>query len=173
MAKVPPRPSSEVIRSISEKAARVREAATAVTKRIERFQALLAELPGRIETDFYGDHPDAKAEDAGLYYLVLRLHRKGKDWALLWDTYHENYANMPDWREDFQPLVDAPLKIKMAAVKLFAQFLEAIETSQDKMTEQLTATVAEYDKFEASLKQRNTILVCGNNAPRRQNEKAS
>jgi hypothetical protein len=82
---------------------------------------------------------------------VLRLHRSGKEWALSYAEHHAQFNDENDPPE-FKPLSDAPLKFKMAAVKMFPNLLEAIEKSQDKLLADLNQTAAEFDAFAASLK---------------------
>jgi hypothetical protein len=148
------RPPSELIQSISTKAESVQNAAAELTARIERFQEFLSRLPGRVETDFYGWHPDAISEDdAHNMSLVLRLHREGKDWILSCGTHHKEAEHLdPFYSVRFRPLDEASIKWKMAAVKQFPDLLQAIEKSQDKFVEELKKVAADYDSFESTLK---------------------
>lgn len=152
MAKIDSRPPDEILKSISTKALDVRTSANELSKRIEKFQEFLGKLPGRVETEFYGSHPDATTpyEDSQLS-LVLRLHREGKSWILSYGSFHEQFHNDPDESVTFAPLMDAPLRIKIAAVKIFPNMLAAIEKSQDKLVSEIQYAVSQFDIFAASL----------------------
>lgn len=153
MPKVDPRPPAQIIESITVKAANVRTAATALSERIEEFQEYVTRLPGRVEAVVYGDHPDAMSPDEhALLSLVLRFHREGKAWMLSYGTHHEEVNNDPDNPVKYQPLTDAPLRIKLAAVKMFPAMLSAVEKSQDDLVKEIESATAEYDAFAQALK---------------------
>ncbi|HUT61220.1 MAG TPA: hypothetical protein VNA25_25505 [Phycisphaerae bacterium] len=147
MRKKPPRSAPEVITSIKDNAARVRDAADGMTKRIEQFQVYLGSLRGRVDTTHFGSHPDYGPQDE--VDLALRLHRKEKAWVLSWGSYHPIYndENPMDW----QPLTEAPLRIKIAAVGMFPDLLEAIEKTQIRLAEEIEEVTAEFDAFAESL----------------------
>lgn len=140
-----PRPPADVLTAIDRKSQTIRQEAEKLSSRIEQFEGYLGKLPGRVETICFGRHPDAKtAEDEVLLCLALRLHREGKEWILSWASYHEMFQDEP---MKFSRLLDAPLRIKIAAVKMFSDFLLAIEKSQDKIVEELKNASHEYDEF--------------------------
>jgi len=153
MATADSRPPKVVLDSITTQAERVRQAAAELTKRIEHFQEWLGSVPGRVETDYFGPHPDAKTDEDGAFRsLVIRLHRDGKKWILSFAHFDERHTH-EEWGafSEFKPLADAPLKIKMAAVKHFPNILAAIEKSQVQLVNELNAATSEYDAFAAKL----------------------
>src|SRR5688500_711650 len=77
-----PRPPNFIVESITKQATIVREAAAELTTRIGAFERYLSSIPGRVETEYFGQHPESTAEDQGNYFLVLKLHRDGKEWIL-------------------------------------------------------------------------------------------
>jgi len=149
MPKKPPRSSPEVVASIQDQAARVREAADEITKRIEQFQTYLGSLKGRVDTTHFGVHPDHDPYDPqDQVELAVRLHRQDKAWLLSWGNYHPAYDDRPiNW----QPLTEAPLKIKIAAVRMFPDLLEAIEKSQVRLAEAIEEATGEFDAFAKTL----------------------
>jgi hypothetical protein len=159
MAKADPRPPKVILESITNQAEKVREAAAELTKRIEHFQQCLGKIPGRVETDYYGADPDAdNAEDHFFQALVIRLHRTGKNWTLSY-AFHDERRSVEESGPftEFKALVDAPLRIKIAAVKMFPNILAAIEMSQKKLVTELEAAAAEYDAFAATLRASHVI----------------
>ncbi|MDB5318537.1 MAG: hypothetical protein JWN40_168 [Phycisphaerales bacterium] len=153
MATADSRPPRVLLESITSQAERVRQAAAELTKRIEHFQEWLGKVPGRVETDYYGDHPNAKdEEDRALMSFVIRLNRSGKEWILSYATHDERWSHESSGPfTEFKPLVDAPLKTKIAAVKMFPNILAAIEKSQIELVSELDAATSEYDAFAATL----------------------
>jgi len=149
MPKKSPRLAPEVVASIQDQAARVRGAADEMTKRITEFQTYLGSLKGRVDTTHFGTHPDHDPYDPqDQVELAVRLHRQEKTWLLSWGNYHPAYDDRPiNW----QPLTEAPLKIKIAAVRIFPDLLEAIEKSQIRLAEQIEAATAEFDAFAETL----------------------
>ena len=146
------RDPSEIVESIGQKAASVKDAVAALTGRIEQFQTYLGGVRGRVESYCYGAHPDADSEeDRNLMSLCLWLHKEGKEWVLSWANHDERHTHYDDYTMNFKPLVDAPLKIKLAAVKMFPDVLETIEKSQSELVRQVTKATEEYDAFAASL----------------------
>lgn len=141
-----PRTSAEVVGAIAEKATAVRNSALALTDRIKRYQKYLGALEGRVEAIHWGKHPD---DDDGNLELGLRFHRQGKEWIISWGADHAQ-AN-PDIPTDWNPLVDAPLKIKIASVDLFPELLIAIERSQRKLARQANKACDAFDEFAKTL----------------------
>jgi hypothetical protein len=147
------RPPTVVLTSIDAKASDVRSAATELSARITWFEDYLSKLPGRVETEYHGPHPDATTiNQQEEMALVLKLHREGKAWILSVGSYHEHFTT-PEDPIDFKPLADASLKYKIAAVKMFPNLLAAIETSQSKLVQELNAATAEFDAFASQLKE--------------------
>ena len=155
MPKRDPRPPEDILVSIATKAANVRTAAPSLSERIEQFAEYLSKMPGRIEAYCYGSHPEADSpEAAARMSLVLRFFREGKAWMLSYGTYHEGHSDDPENPVNYKPLDDAPLKIKLAAVRMFPDLLAAIDKSQDELVKEITDATAEYDVFAKSLKVR-------------------
>ena len=143
----PVRPPSEIIASIAEKSAAVREAATELTAHIVGFLEYLSTLKGRVETVTYGDHPDYPERPE--VSLAIWFHKVGKEWELAYRSEHQEFAgDEPDWK----PLVNAPLNVKMAAVRMFPDVLTSIEKSQEKLTAEILSVSREYEQFAAKLK---------------------
>src|SRR5688572_17559264 len=65
------RPPAQIKEAIQEKAHKVREASTELSDRIQRFEAWLNKLPGRVEASTWRDHPDHPHMDIS---LGLRFH---------------------------------------------------------------------------------------------------
>lgn len=150
--KVEARPTQIVLSAISSKAARVRAAATELSAEIESFEQYLGKLPGRVETTCFGDHPDAETtlQQCELS-LVLKLHRKGKAWMISYSQFHEAFDNDPENPITFEPLKEAPLKFKIAAVKMFPNLLASIEKSQDTLIKEVEAATIDLKFFASSL----------------------
>jgi hypothetical protein len=142
----PKRPPIEILQSIDQKATKVRDAAAILTKRIEQFENYLSNLNGRVEAFTVGNYPGAPEDRA----LGLGLERSGKSWVI---TYHIiDYSVPPEPDEpDWQPLKEASLKIKVAAIQLFPDLLEAIEKSQEQLVGEIEKAVAQYDAFALTL----------------------
>lgn len=146
-----PRSSAQVLKSIEAKSASVREAAESLDSRIRQFEKYLSQVPGRVETFHFGNHPDNDPNDQWTLQLVLKFHRDGKEWKLACGSYHEHYNGNFEEPVQYKPLVEAPLKIKVAALKMFPDLLESIEKQQDTVVEAIRKTTAEFDAFAASL----------------------
>jgi hypothetical protein len=142
------RPINVVVQSIQQQAVNVRTAAEHLTNRIITFESYLGQLPGRVEAFTFGEHPDD--DGRGEVNLCLKFTREGKDWKLFWADYCEEY-HAPDSPMDFKPLVDAPLKIKIAAIRMFPDVLVSVEESQVRIIQQLTEASVEFDKFAKQL----------------------
>jgi len=141
-----------LLESISTKSVKAKMAANALTERIEQFATLLAQLPGRIETSFYGRWPDAQsAEDAAFLSLGLWFHREGREWVLSWAKVDDRASYDPENTIGWRPLNDAPLKIKLAAVGMFPDLLGAMEESQDKLIKELEDATNIYDEMVKSV----------------------
>ena len=141
---------SELIASIESKAVTVRDAATTLSDRIKTFEQYLSRIKGRVETLCFGEHPDATTDEEQAYLsLCLKYHRDGKDWKISWSRYHESYHQ--DHAMDFSLLVDAPVKIKIGAIKLFPDLLEAISKSQDRLVKEIEDATEGFDAFAATL----------------------
>ena len=149
MPKKSPRLAPEVVTSIQDQAARVRGAADEITNRIAKFQTYLGSLKGRVDTTHFGTHPDHDLYDhQDEVELAVRLHRQEKTWLLSWGNYHPAYDDRPiSW----QPLTEAPLKIKIAAVRMFPDLLEAIEKSQIRLAEEIEEATSEFGAFAKTL----------------------
>jgi len=158
MSKSDTRSPQEVLQSIGTNATAVRNAATGLSECIEEFQTYLSKLPGRVEAECFGVHPDAESlEQAESMSLVLRFHRDGKGWRLSWGSYYDQYHNDPDHSVEFKPLDTAPVKIKVAAVKMFPNLLVAIELSNEALVKKIEEAKAEYRSFADSLDNRKRL----------------
>jgi len=144
-----PRTSAQVVKSIDQKSEIVRDAVAILASRITWFQDYLAKLPGRVESRCFGPYPDGpdSHESGPPIELCLRLAREGKDWILSCATHDPSN----DECLEFRPLLDAPLKVKLAAIGMFPDLLESIEKSQDELTQSIVKATDEFDRFVASL----------------------
>ncbi len=141
---------AEVIQEIAEKANTVRGAATALTQRIEMFENYLSKVKGRVETMCFGLHPNAETEEESAeLMLCLKFHRVDKAWIISWADFHQQYHSENPM--SFSPLVDAPVKIKLAAIPMFSDLLESIAKSQDRLVEQITKGTQSFDAFAETL----------------------
>jgi len=143
------RSAPEVIESIHSQALAVREAAHQLTNRIEQFEACLASLEGRVDTTHFGVHPDSGPQNK--LELAIRLHRKEKAWVLSWGSPIPRRNPFAEQLMDWLPLKEAPLKIKIAAIKIFPNFLETIEKTQIQLVEQIEKATAAFDAFAQTL----------------------
>jgi hypothetical protein len=146
-------PVHEVLESISEKVAGVREAASGLNARIKEFEEVLSKLPGRTEAYFHGNHPDQHLTNACALSLLLGFEHKGKGWQLTCGTYNDMVNDDPENPVEMKPLIDAPLKFKIAAIQMFPDLLMAIEIEHEKLTKEINAANAEYDAFAVLVKQ--------------------
>ena len=144
------RHAAQIIESINKKAGAVKDSAAALNERIRHFEQYLGSLPGRVDTIFYGWHPE---EHEPWMSLAIRLHREGKDWVLSCGTYDERAVSREgaDYDVGYKRITDAPLKWKMAAIKQFPNLLAQIEKSQDQLIEEMDKVAAEFDVFAATL----------------------
>jgi hypothetical protein len=150
MANEAPRPPSVVVQSIEENAASVRKAAAEITARIDKFAQYLSRIPGRTETVCLGDHPDDDDPECPVK-LALKFHRDGSQWVLSWGHYSEPNS-MPDIPPvHYSPLDEAPMQIKIYAVRMFPEFLEAIVKSQVRIVKKLNKANESFDAFFALL----------------------
>jgi hypothetical protein len=147
-------PVDEVLASIRKKAGDVRDAANGLNKRIDEFEEILSALPGRTEAYHFGPHPDEDGTDPlNPRSLVIGLEHQGKGWQLVCGTFVQGYNDDPDNPVDYKPLIDAPLKFKLAAIEMFPDLLTAIANQQDKLVKKIQKASATYDQFAQSLKQ--------------------
>lgn len=141
------RSPASILDSISKKSAKLREHATALTERIKFFEEYLSKLPGRVDTEYFGTHPDAVTlEEKKAMQFSIKLHRSGKSWALSYSTFSLATGD-PDSTTEYKPLIDAPLKIKIAAMRLFPDFLAAIGDHQDQLVHEIAGATADFDQF--------------------------
>ena len=66
-------------------------------------------------------------------------------------SHHDAYHSDPENVVEYTPLTEVPLKIKIAAVKMFPDLLEAILKSQASLIEDINKAAAEYDAFAKTL----------------------
>jgi len=142
---MPEEPSpSKIVIAVEQTAAQVREAASRLTDRIAKFQRYLSKLKGRVEASVYACHPDTEPEDQ-FPWLLVKLHRIEKDWLLYYGVQHD-----PE-RTEWNPLVEAPLNIKLAAIRVFPDLLLAIKQSQIELIETINKAAADFDDFADDL----------------------
>lgn len=144
------RPSVEVLESIRQKARSVRIAASDLTRRIDAFVEYLSEMPGRTEACVYGEHPDGSGNQFH-QSLMLQFQREKSGWGLRYGTFVEGFNDDPENPVDVKPIGDAPLRYKLAIVKLFPDLLEAIEREQSTMVKTLEKATSDLDAFLATL----------------------
>lgn len=148
-----PRTPPQIVEAIERQATVVRNAVAELTERIQKFEQFLNALPGRGETWHFVPHPnrDGPEDDAE---FVIRLHREGNVWILSWKNNNPiNFEHSIKW----QPLKDAPLKIKIAAVNAFPDFLEEIEQTQAKLAKKIQEATVAYDEFVKTLEKRSSV----------------
>lgn len=109
---------------IAEKAARVADGAEALKARIIKFEAWLGTLKGRTETLL--DDPEIK----------LFFKREGKEWTLF------VLARNNEW----VPLKDASLNLKLRSIKAFDDLLLAMEETQEQLIHNLNQAAIDFDK---------------------------
>jgi hypothetical protein len=151
MPKQDARPPAQILDSIAKKSADLRVAANELAERIDKFVEYLGKTPGRVEAYAYGEHPDGIGDPQFPRELVLYFTREGKGWGLEYGTYHSGFNDDPDNPVELKRLSEAPLKFKLAAVKMFPKLLDAIERQQDNTVKEIKTTAAEFDAFFASL----------------------
>jgi hypothetical protein len=152
MSKQEARAPAQILDSIAKKAVEVRVAANDLSARIDKFVDYLSKTPGRVEAYAYGDHPDG-SDPQFPRSLALHFDRAGKGWALEYGVYQDGYNDDPENPVTFKPLAEAPLKFKIAAVKMFPKLLEAIERQQDDVVKEIKEAAEEFDAFFTTLPQ--------------------
>ncbi len=138
------RPPAVVLESLKAKGATVRETATALTERIQKFQEFLSHLKGRTETRIYGPHPDGG--DDGILSYCYWFHKEGNDWLISCAEHHEDYHGGHGHPLEWSPLVDASIKVKIAAAPVLVDFLDSMESAQDKTISKLQAACNQLDQ---------------------------
>lgn len=117
--------------NLKEKAELIGLRSTELSNRLEGFQEVLSKLPGRTETRF----------DAIKVRLWFR--REGRKWELL--------ACEPD-SENFRPLSNCPLKLRIAAIDVLADFMFAMSANQDAILTSISEAIDKFDRFAKELK---------------------
>jgi hypothetical protein len=151
MPKKDARPPAQVLDSIAEKAAEVREEANGLGECIDTFVTYLSKTQGRVETYAYGSHPDGPGDHQHSQSLALHFTREGKGWTLEYGTYIDGYNDDPENPVTYKPLSEAPLKYKIAAVKMFPKLLEAMERKQERLVEEIQEAKADFNTFMLAL----------------------
>lgn len=118
------------VRNIEVLAVVVREVADRLTKRVEAFEDHLARMPGRVETAIAGPH------------FTLAFLRIGSKWRLV----HRRGED-----EEYKPLSDGSLKVKMEAVGMFEDLVTSILRSQETLIAEMESAIAETDQLFAAL----------------------
>jgi hypothetical protein len=144
MASKPNRDPSEILGAISEKARQVKEAAVLLTDNIEVIQTYLASIKGRTETACSGVHPDDINSERS---LTLKFHKDGSSWTISW----ARVVNDEDIPFTFKPLLQAPLRIKVAAARMLPDLIEFIEDQQDKLLNEVNEAANTLDAFYKKL----------------------
>jgi hypothetical protein len=139
------REPTEVLDSISQKAATVKQVAAALTEEIQGYEGYLSRVRGRIDAFCWGKHPEDLGDQKS---LLLNFCKLAGEWRILW-------ARITDEDDPDDPvtdcLVDAPLKVKIAAVKILPDLLVAIEENQDGLINDLEEAKKTLASFRNSL----------------------
>lgn len=136
------RDPAQIVESLQVKSTVYKEASTKLSERVHRFESWLNTLPAKVETYHSFEHPDGPP-----LKVVLRFHRVGRAWRISWDVYNEDFEADASW----DPLTEAPVVIKQAAIAAFPALLEDMEESQERWTKKLLKTCEDYDQFESTL----------------------
>jgi len=130
-----------------DNAAKVKVNANELSASIFDFQKTLASLPGRVSAGCEGEHPDFRD---GQVSLALWFNRFGKEWLIKWSAVHA--SDLEHEGADYKPLTDAPLKIKLAAVKLFPKLIDAIAEAQDNLVEEIADAASAVKRLTSTVK---------------------
>ncbi len=128
-----------------------------MTNQIADVQTYLSKLRGRTDARAYGHHPDQYEDSEAPFTisLAIRLHRSDKDWILSYGTASDaNPEDEPSW----EPLLNAPLEIKMAAVDIFPDLMAGIESSQSELVEKVAKAINKLQTFSSALKIQPTAV---------------
>jgi hypothetical protein len=133
---------AELLSAIEAGSRRINELATALTARIEAFEQWLNALPGRVETSLWIDDPAGDPQRS----LIIELHRSGKRWILSYSWWHDEFSDPGDPIQ-WTPLMEAPVTVKIAAVRAFPQLLQRMVETQQKLAKQITEAQSVFDDF--------------------------
>ena len=135
---------AEMLRTLEFKSKRIKQLATQLSHRIDRFETWLNDLPGKVEAELWVEPNSLEYSD----YFGLLLHRAGKQWMVSYDRHRE--GDDPDERE-WRPLREASVDAKLRAVNLFPKLLERIVEEQDALVRRLEAAQSDFDVFAAEI----------------------
>lgn len=141
-----PKPSNpaDILQTIQSNSTQVGILATELSNRIEQFETWLNSLPGRVETDYWGNDPDGDPCSMG-----LRLHRAGKKWIISYAYFSDEFDDPGDI--EWSPLASSSVEIKAAGIQFFPRLLEAIAEKQQATVAKLKKTQEEFDVFARAI----------------------
>lgn len=120
---------------------RVHQHATSLSKRLSLLDNWLCQLPGKTETELWMPMP----EQGGDLAIGLLLHRANKKWLISYDVRREesDARNADEWK----PLADAPIEVKLLVVRLLPPFLERINERLQELADKLEAAHVDFDEL--------------------------
>lgn len=132
---------SLIARKIQENSLVVNELASALSQRISDFEDWLRNLPGKVSASVWIDDPNDER-----YVFGIRFARYGQ-WRLSFGCQQRDKEVLDEDNLDWNPLTDASLEIKMAAVAMFPGLLESIAAVQDQRTQELKTVNRDFEAF--------------------------
>lgn len=133
----------DLLRVLETGATDVRSTGDELTRRIKAFETWLGKLPGRVPTSchLYDFDPAGEIEKR------LSLGKSGKSWSL----FVFDYDNRCEESSEHVLLRDAPLSVKIAAMRKFPELLRAIADSQRSLIEDANKSISEFEIFAAQI----------------------
>jgi hypothetical protein len=126
---------------LKERHVRVKDQATLVDQRIQKFEEWVATIPGRVETELTLPDPagDERVE------ILLRLERSGKKWTVEYSyIFNDDYDALT-----FKPLVEAGIRLKVGMLPQLPRLIESMVESQDQLSKDIDEATKEFDNFAA------------------------
>jgi hypothetical protein len=125
-----------ITEDITAGAEEVHRVATALSERFKLFELWLGTLKGKIDT----------IHQAG--YFLLRAHRKGKNWIL---------SAQCDGDGNWRPIGECPVAMKMKAIALLPDLLEAMSAEQHRLLTDMNDAISVFDKWADSMGIKATV----------------
>lgn len=117
----------------------VKREAEGLAERIEKAERFIVAMPGRIEAEITRPYVDPHAGKAGEFSLAAW--RVGKSWTL------NCSLNDQGGIQEYKRLNDASIKMKVFALNLFPDLIDAMVTNQSDLLKQIKDANEAFDKF--------------------------
>lgn len=138
-------PPNSGVQMIEAGAALIKQRATGLSERVVKFEEWLNGLPGKVRATIWSEHED---DPSGTFYRGLCFRRQGKQWGLV------HCVSRPDEEpggEDWSPLSEASLEIKMLAISRFPELLAEIVKQQEVVANEILKAQCDFDSFATAI----------------------